>query len=109
MGALFFLGQFLLSVQSYTPFQAGVRILPLAVVAFVSTVLSASIANRIGIKYTVALGILIAAVGFLYFAGIAAVDVSYADIVIAMSITGLGIGFTTSPAIQDQSWMKVLK
>jgi EmrB/QacA subfamily drug resistance transporter len=98
MGAFFFLGQFLLSVQGYTPFQAGVRILPLAVVAFISTVLSAPIANRIGIKYTVALGILITAVGFLYFAGIAAVDVSYADIVIAMSITALGIGFTTSPA-----------
>ena len=98
MGAFFFLGQFLLSVQGYTPFQAGIRILPLAAIAFISTILSAPIANRIGIKYTVALGILITAVGFIYFAGIAAVNVSYINIVIAMSITGLGVGLTTSPA-----------
>ena len=98
MGSFFFLGQFLQSVQGYTPLEAGVRLLPMAAVSFISAAVSARIADYIGTKFTVALGIFIAAIGFFYFARIAAVDVSYANFVIAMCITALGIGFTMSPA-----------
>jgi hypothetical protein len=98
MGAFFFLGQFLQSVQGYTPLQAGVRLLPMAAVSFVSAAVSALIARYIGTKFTVALGIAIAAIGFFYFASIAAVDVSYSKFVIAMCVVALGIGFTMSPA-----------
>jgi EmrB/QacA subfamily drug resistance transporter len=98
MGSMFFLGQFLQSVQGYSPFEAGVRLLPMAAVSFISTVLSAKIAERIGTKVTVALGIFIAAIGFFYFAQIAAVDVSYAKFALAMCIISLGIGMTMSPA-----------
>jgi MFS family permease len=52
LGAFFFLGQFLQSVQGYTPLQAGVRLLPMAAVSFVSAAASAQIANRIGTKIT---------------------------------------------------------
>ena len=98
MGSFFFLGQFLQSVQGYTPLEAGVRLLPMAAVSFVAAVVSARIAQYIGTKFTVALGIFIAAVGFFYFARIAAVDVSYGQFVIPMCITALGIGLTMSPA-----------
>jgi EmrB/QacA subfamily drug resistance transporter len=98
MGSFFFLGQFLQSVQGYTPLEAGVRLLPMAGVSFVSAVVSARIASYLGTKFTVALGIFIAAIGFFYFARVAAVDVSYAKFVIPMCITALGIGFTMSPA-----------
>ena len=56
------------------------------------------VARSIGTKFTVALGIAIAAAGFFYFARIAAVDVTYAKFVIPMCITSLGIGFTMAPA-----------
>jgi DHA2 family multidrug resistance protein-like MFS transporter len=98
MGSFFFLGQFLQSVQGYTPLEAGVRLLPMAAVSFVSAAGSALIARYIGTKITVALGILIAAAGFFYFASIASVDVSYSIYVLAMCIVALGIGFTMSPA-----------
>jgi EmrB/QacA subfamily drug resistance transporter len=98
VGAFFFLGQFLQSVQGYTPLQAGVRLLPMAVVSFISAALSAKIANHIGTKFTVGAGIFIAAVGFFYFAGVASVGVSYNSIVICMCIVALGIGLTMSPA-----------
>ncbi len=98
MGSMFFLGQFLQSVQGYSPFEAGIRLLPMAVVSFISAAMSAKIAERIGTKVTVALGIFIAAIGFFYFAQIAAVDVSYAKFVLAMCIISLGIGMTMSPA-----------
>ncbi|MFA5308508.1 MAG: DHA2 family efflux MFS transporter permease subunit [Dehalococcoidales bacterium] len=98
MGSFFFLGQFLQSVQGFTPLQAGVRLLPMAGVSFVAAIVSASIARLIGTKYTVALGILIAAVGFYYFSVIAAVDVPYSSFVLAMCIVSLGIGFTMAPS-----------
>jgi EmrB/QacA subfamily drug resistance transporter len=98
MGAFFFLGQFLQSVQGYTPFEAGVRLLPMAAVSFISAALSAQVANRIGTKITVGMGIMIAAMGFFYFYWVAAVDVSYANIVLPMCMTSLGIGMTMSPA-----------
>jgi EmrB/QacA subfamily drug resistance transporter len=98
MGAFFFLAQFLQSVQGYTPFQAGVRILPMAGVLFISAAISARIANIVGTKITVGVGILLAAAGLFYFHQTAAVDVAYSDIVIAMCINALGVGFTMSPA-----------
>lgn len=98
MGSFFFMGQFLQSVQGYTPLQAGVRLLPMACTSFVTAMISARVAGWIGTKYTVGLGILVTAFGFFYFAYIAAVDVSYGKIVIAMCLSSLGMGFTMSPA-----------
>jgi EmrB/QacA subfamily drug resistance transporter len=98
VGSFFFLGQFLQSVQGYNPLQAGIRLLPMAGVSFVAAAISAFVARALGTKFTVALGIAIAAAGFYYFATIAAVDVSYSKFALAMCITALGIGFTMSPA-----------
>jgi DHA2 family multidrug resistance protein-like MFS transporter len=98
MGSFFFLGQFLQSVQGYTPLEAGVRLLPMAAVSFAAAAGSARIADYIGTKFTVGLGIFIAAVGFFDFARVAAVDVSYVRFVIPMCVTALGIGCTMSPA-----------
>ena len=98
MGSFFFLGQFLQSVQNYSPLDAGIRLLPMAVVSFISAIISARVAQYLGTKYTVALGIFIAAVGFYYFDVVAAVDMSYATFLIPMCLTALGIGLTMSPA-----------
>jgi EmrB/QacA subfamily drug resistance transporter len=97
-GAFFFLGQFLQSVQGYSPLEAGLRLLPMALVSFISAALSAKVAERIGTKLTVAIGIFIAAIGFFYLYRVAAVDIGYPSLAIAMSITSLGIGMTMSPA-----------
>jgi EmrB/QacA subfamily drug resistance transporter len=98
MGAFFFLGQFLQSVQNYTPLEAGVRLLPMAAVSFVSAALSARIAHKIGVKYTVGIGVMLGAAGFFILAAVAEVDASYGNIVLSMCITSLGIGMVMSPA-----------
>jgi EmrB/QacA subfamily drug resistance transporter len=98
MGASFFLSQYLQSVQGYTPLGAGLRMLPMAGAIFVASAVSARIANRLGTKYTVALGIMLAAAGFFYFAAVAAVATPYSQIAIGMCITSVGMGLTMSPA-----------
>ena len=92
------MSQYLQTVHGYTPLEAGVRLLPMAFAAFVGRITSAWIAQKIGTKLVVALGILIAAGGLFYFNRIAAVNTSYLDIAIGMVITSVGMGITMSPA-----------
>ena len=57
LGALFVQTQFLQFDLSYSPLQAGLRILPMAAVLGVSAPLSPILARLIGIKFTVAAGL----------------------------------------------------
>ncbi len=98
VGSFFFLGQYLQSVQGYAPLQAGVRLLPMAGTAFVAAAMSAMVAQRIGTKYTVALGTIIAAIGFFYFSRILTVTTDYGQIALGLCISSLGIGLVMSPA-----------
>jgi EmrB/QacA subfamily drug resistance transporter len=98
MGSLFYLSQFMQSVLGYSPLGSGIRMLPMAGAVFVASIFSARVADRIGIKITVSLGIMLAAIGFFIFASIAAVDTSYTKMVIAMCITSVGMGLAMSPA-----------
>ena len=98
MGAFFFMSLYFQSVLNYTPFEAGVRMLPMAGMTFIASFSSAKVANFLGTKYTVALGIAIAAIGFFIFAAIAKADTSYGQLAFAMVITSLGMGLTMSPA-----------
>ena len=97
-GCFFFLSQYLQSVHGYSPLEAGVRLLPMAGAAFLGAISSARIAQKIGTKFTVALGILIAAGGLYYFYRITAVDTNYLYIAIGMVIAAIGMGITMSPA-----------
>jgi EmrB/QacA subfamily drug resistance transporter len=97
-GVMFFVSQYFQSVQGYTPLNAGVRLLPMAAMSFVAAVMSAKIAQRIGTKVAVGLGILIASSGLFYLYTIAKVDTSYGLVVIGMCIASMGMGLTMSPA-----------
>lgn len=98
VGCLFFLSQYLQTVQGYTPLQAGIRLLPIVGASFIGASLSAKIAQLITTKITVGLGILIGAAGLFYFYKIAGADTSYLRIAIGMCIVSVGLGVAMSPA-----------
>ncbi|APV44494.1 drug resistance transporter, EmrB/QacA subfamily [Dehalogenimonas formicexedens] len=98
MGALFILGQYLQTILGNTPLQTGVKLMPLVAALFLTSVLSAKLAQRMGTKVTVSAGIMLSALGFFYFYSIAAVDTAYSSIAFGMVIIGLGMGLTMSPA-----------
>jgi EmrB/QacA subfamily drug resistance transporter len=97
-GTFFFLGQYLQTVLGYSPLEAGLQLLPLAVVCFISAMVSARVASRIGIKLTVGSGILLAAIGLFFLASTFTVDAGYGRIALAMCIIALGLGLIMSPA-----------
>lgn len=97
-GIMFFLSQYLQTVQGYSALQAGVRMLPMAGASFLSAMISARIAQRLGTKLAVGTGILIAAGGLFYLSQAAEADTSYGTIALITCIIASGMGLTMSPA-----------
>ncbi|MFA4835107.1 MAG: MFS transporter [Dehalococcoidia bacterium] len=94
---LFFLSQYLQSVQGYSPLEAALRLMPVGVFAFVSAIVAAPIARAIGVKAPVSLGIFICG-GGLFYLSFADTDASYLMILGGMSLVGVGFGLAWSPA-----------
>ncbi len=97
-GGVFFLSQYLQTILGYSTLDAGVRTLPLALVLAVVASRSAIVTNRLGVKYTVALGIAIAGAGLLFMSTQFGLDTPYITIAIGQVILAVGMGLSVSPA-----------
>ncbi len=97
-GGVFFLSQYLQTILGYSTLDAGIRTLPLALVLAIVASRSAIVTNRLGVKYTVALGIAIAGAGLLFMATQFTLDTPYITIAIGEVILALGMGLSVSPA-----------
>jgi hypothetical protein len=67
-------------------------------VVVVTSALSNRVAERLGVKITVAGSILMAAVGLLYLAAVSDIDTSYPPLLLGMMVIGIGVGTATGPA-----------
>ncbi len=92
LGALFVQTQFLQFDLSFSPLQAGLRILPMAAVLGVSAPLSPILARVIGIKLTVAAGLTAIAGGLWQISAVSTVATTYGDVVPGLLLIGLGAG-----------------
>ncbi|HVO68915.1 MAG TPA: MFS transporter [Aggregatilineaceae bacterium] len=97
-GALFFLSQYLQSVQGYTALQTGVRLFPMALTMMVAAASSARIARAVGTKLAVSGGILIAAIAMLFMAEAYTVDSSYPTLLFGLMLLAVGLGTAMAPA-----------
>jgi len=97
-GSLFFLSQYLQSVQGYSALAAGVRLLPMALVVTVVSMLSARLSSRLGLKITVGGSMLLAAAGLFFLSRVASVNASYTLILLALIIFTAGLGLAMPPA-----------
>lgn len=97
-GTIFFTSQYFQSVLGYSPLAAGVRTLPIALIAPPAAFMSTIVAQRIGTKMTVSLGILITSTGLFYLSQISEVGTSYTTLLPGLCIMPLGMGATMSPA-----------
>jgi EmrB/QacA subfamily drug resistance transporter len=97
-GSVFFLSQYLQTVQGYSTFDAGIRVLPMALMLAFAAAQSSRVAARLGTKYTVTLGILIAAGGLLFMGTQYQIDSPYSTILIGQLILAIGLGSSISPA-----------
>jgi EmrB/QacA subfamily drug resistance transporter len=97
-GSIFFMSQYFQTIKGYSALESGVRMVPLAVTLAFTSAMSARIANKLGVKWTVALGIFLAACGLLYMSQMYHTDTSYGVIILGQIILAVGMGTATSPA-----------
>jgi EmrB/QacA subfamily drug resistance transporter len=96
-GAIFFLTQYLQLVLGYSPFDAGLRVLPVAVgIAFASP-LSAKLTERVGAKAIVAAGMTLIAAALVLMSGFE-VGSPYGFVALSYAALGIGIGLAMTPA-----------
>jgi EmrB/QacA subfamily drug resistance transporter len=101
-GSLFLLTQYLQFVMGYDPLQAGVRLLPMAVVMLVVAPSSARLVEHFGTKRVVASGLTLAALGLALMAMLPSHGISYwGDVAWRMMIMAAGMGLTMAPATES--------
>ena len=98
-GFIFVITQYFQFIKSYSAFEAGVRLLPVAVSIAVASVLGPRMVERVGTKSVVATGLTIFAAG-LAWASTADAATPYLQIAAQMVLLGGGLGLTFAPATE---------
>ncbi|GAB6903611.1 MFS transporter [Kineosporia succinea] len=96
-GLLYFFSQYLQLVHGYSPFQAGLREMPMTVASIVVAVLAVPLISRLGVGRTLGISLLVTAVGF----GVLAIFETaegYTGLAFGLVIIGLGVGIVFAAA-----------
>lgn len=96
-GATFVLTQFLQMTLGYSPLEAGVRTLPVAVAIALASPLAPSFAARVGNNRAVAVGLAVLAAG-LAALGLEASREQYLPVAVGIVLLGAGLGLAMAPA-----------
>jgi EmrB/QacA subfamily drug resistance transporter len=99
-GFIFLITQYFQLIRGYSPLEAGVRTLPVAISIAVASVLAPRLVERLGTTRVVTTGLLLMAAGFVWVSTASAVT-PYLEIVGQMLLLGFGLGFTTAPATES--------
>jgi len=94
---LWFLSQYLQSVQGYSTLAAAIRLLPLAIVVLITASVGSVAARTTGIKLPVSLGMLTCGIGFFYLSFLES-DTSFIVIAGGLFLIGGGYGLAWSPS-----------
>jgi EmrB/QacA subfamily drug resistance transporter len=99
-GGLFLLTQYLQFCLGYTALQAGLRIVPIAIVLLVVASLSSFIVRRVGTKVVVSSGMALIAIGLWMLSGVTIAS-TYADVLPAFFLLGIGSGLAIAPCTES--------
>jgi EmrB/QacA subfamily drug resistance transporter len=98
-GSIFLLAQFLQTVQHYSPLSAGLRTLPWTGMPIVVSPLAGVLADRIGGKPVVFVGLVLQATGLAWLAAVSSPTVAYSQLVPAFIVSGIAVhGSVRRPA-----------
>ena len=100
MGSLFLLTQYLQFALGYSPLQAGLRIMPIAGILLVAGPLSSVLAERLGTRVVVTVGMGLIA-GGLFALARTGVHGTYATALPGFALLGLGTGLAFAPSTES--------
>jgi MFS family permease len=91
-GALFLVTQLLQSAQGHSPLGAGVRLLPWTAAPGIVSPIAGALADRIGNRPFMVVGLAMQAIGLGWIAAVVTADMSYTQLGLAFGLAGIGIG-----------------
>jgi hypothetical protein len=98
-GFIFLITQYFQFFKDYSPFSAGLHLLPVATSVAVASVVGTKLAVRFGTKFVVAAGLTMVAC-FYAWVSTASQTTGYGTIALQMVVFGVGMGFTSAPATE---------
>jgi len=90
----FLVSQYFQFALGYSPLEAGVRLLPFFLTPMFVAPVAGAVADRIGLRPVIVLGLLLQGVGFAWVAAAGSADPSYAELVVALFVAGVGVSMT---------------
>jgi EmrB/QacA subfamily drug resistance transporter len=96
-GSVFLLSQFLQTVQGYSPFQAGLRVLPWTLAPIFVAPIAGAMSDRVGGGILMGLGLSMQAIGLAWLGLVATPTVDYAVLVVPFILSGVGMGLFFAP------------
>lgn len=98
-GMLFIIPVFLQSVVGSNAFQTGLTLLPMTVMVFVFSIGASRLGNKVSPKYLIMAGIVMSLVGTIYLRDIFGVDIGETDLLVGLTLFGIGIGLMMSQLV----------
>jgi MFS family permease len=90
----YFAPQYFQLTLGYSPLEAGVRLLPFFLTPTLIAPFAGSFSQRVGLRPVIALGLLFECAGFAWVALAGTLHPSYAELVLALFVAGVGISMT---------------
>jgi EmrB/QacA subfamily drug resistance transporter len=96
-GSIFLLAQFFQTVQGYSPFGSGLRILPWTLAPMFIAPIAGALSDRISPKKIIGVGLAMQAVALAWIAAVSAPDTPYTQLVTPFIIAGVGMALFFAP------------
>jgi EmrB/QacA subfamily drug resistance transporter len=96
-GSIFLLSQFFQTVQGYSPFGSGLRILPWTLMPMFVAPIAGALSDRIGGSRIMGTGLVLQAAGLSWIAAVTSPTVAYAELVGPFIISGIGMAMFWAP------------
>jgi EmrB/QacA subfamily drug resistance transporter len=96
-GSIFLLSQFFQTAQGYSPFEAGLRVLPWTAMPMLVAPIAGALSDRIGGRPFLAGGLALQAIGLGWIAAVSSADVGYSSLIGPFIVSGIGMGMFFAP------------
>jgi EmrB/QacA subfamily drug resistance transporter len=96
LAMFFFIALYMQNILHYSALEAGIRFLPSTVVIIFAAPIAGRLADRIGPRIPMTVGLALAALA-LYLQSTLTADSGYGDLLVPFMVMGLGMGLTMSP------------
>jgi EmrB/QacA subfamily drug resistance transporter len=96
-GSIFLLAQFFQTVQGYSPFGSGLRVLPWTAMPMIVAPIAGALSDRISGPRIMGVGLALQAIGLGWIAAVSTPTVPYAELVGPFILSGVGMGLFFAP------------